>query len=74
VKIEVGKIRVAKSNHAIWFGWPRCLYFLIAKLIGTIIAATVILLIHWSNRRLALVVAGAVACSQILLLIYLSTE
>jgi tryptophan-rich sensory protein len=49
-------------------------YFLIAILIGTIIAATVILLIHWSNRRLALVVAGVVSCFQILLLIYLSTE
>ena len=48
-------------------------YFLITKLIGTILAATVILLIHWSNRRLALVVAGVVSCFQIMLLIYLTT-
>ena len=47
-------------------------FLLVAKLVGTIVAATVLLVLFWKRPRVAWVVCPALALTQICLLVYLT--
>lgn len=60
----VGQMLIALNNGQVW-------YLLAAKFAGTVIAASLVLLIHASRPRWSLPIAAAVAGSQLALLLFL---
>jgi len=60
----VGQMLIALNGGQVW-------YLLAAKFAGTVIAASLVLLIHASHPRWSLPIAAAVAGSQLALLLFL---
>jgi tryptophan-rich sensory protein len=61
----LGRYLIEQNGGEVWL-------FLLAKAAGTAIACTVLLLLYRHVRRLALAVAGSMACFQFSLLLYLT--
>jgi len=47
-------------------------YLMIAKTLGTILAASIVLVIYWRIQRMGLLVVTGLACFQLALLLFLS--
>ena len=60
----VGRMLITLNDGQVW-------YLLAAKFAGTVVAASLVLLIHGNYPKWSLPIAAALACSQLSLLLFL---